>query len=229
VKIFAHRGWCAGAGENTLAAFTRAAGQAGISGIELDVRRSGDGNTLLVCHDPPRAGAATLTLDAALDYLAGTNLELFVELKEPGIAQPVIDKLVAAKMAERSVVFAFAPVARGFPWNGARPVRLGIIVLYPWGLSRAVRAYAPDVLFLGWDQRAWTRAAFRAWWSIFSLAQLGRRHKVPVAIGIVDRAGDLDWLRRQGVDAAVTDFDATITEALATLLNAPPETARADR
>jgi glycerophosphoryl diester phosphodiesterase len=229
VKVFAHRGWCAGAGENTLAAFTRAAGQAGISGIELDVRRAVDANTLLVCHDPPRAGAATLSLDAALDYLAGTNLELFVELKEPGIAQPVIDKLVAAKMAERAVVFAFAPVAHGFPWNGARPVRLGIIVLYPWSLSRAVRAYAPDVLFLGWDQRAWTRAAFRAWWSMFSLAELGRRHKVPVAIGIVNRAGDLDWLRRQGVDAAVTDFDATIAAALATLLNAPPETAHADR
>jgi glycerophosphoryl diester phosphodiesterase len=228
VKVFAHRGWCAGADENTLAAFTRAAGQAGISGIELDVRRASDG-TLLVCHDPPRAGAPTLTLDAALDYLAGTNLELFVELKEPGIAQPVIDKLVAAKMAERAVMFAFAPVARSFPWTGARPVRLGIIEVYPWNLNRAVRAYGPDVLFLGWDNRAWTRAAFRAWWSMFSLAQLGRRHKVPVVIGIVDRAADLDWLRRQGVDAAVTDFDAAITAVLATLLSAQPETAHADR
>jgi glycerophosphoryl diester phosphodiesterase len=216
VKLFAHRGWCAGADENTLAAFTRAAGQAGISGIELDVRRAIDGKTLLVCHDPPRAGAPTLTLDAALEFLSGTNLELFVELKEPGIAQPVIDKLVETKMAERSVVFAFASVARTFPWNAVRPVRLGIIVLYPWGLGRAVRAYAPDVLFLGWDHRAWTRAAFRAWWSMFSLAQLGRRHRVPVVVGIVQRAADLDWLRGQGVDAAVTDLDATITAALKT-------------
>lgn len=227
MKVFAHRGWRAGANENTLDAFARAAGQAGISGIELDVRSAPGGNTLVVCHDPPRAGAETLTLDAALEFLAGTNLELYVELKEPGIAQPVIDKLVAAKMAERSVVFAFAPVARGFPWNGARPVRLGIIVLYPWGLSRAVRAYAPDVLFLGWDHRAWTRTAFRAWWSMFSLAQLSRRHRAPVVIGIVDRAADLDWLRRQGVDAAVTDLDPTITAALGS--SPPPEIARANR
>jgi hypothetical protein len=225
MKLFAHRGWCAGADENTLAAFTRAAGQAGISGIELDVRRAPDGNTLLVSHDPPHAGGPMLTFDAALEFLSATHLDLFVELKEPGIAQPVIDKLVATKMAERSVVFAFAPIARGFPWNGARPVRLGIIVLYPWGLSRAVRAYAPEVLFLGWDHRAWTWAAFRAWWSVFSLAQLSRRHKVPVVVGIVQRAADLDWLRHQGVDAAVTDFDATITAALAT----PRETAHADR
>jgi glycerophosphoryl diester phosphodiesterase len=225
VKLFAHRGWRAGTDENTLAAFTRAAGQAGISGIELDVRRAPDGKTLLVCHDPPRAGAPTLTLDAALEFLSATNLELFVELKEPGIAQQVIDKLVAAKMAERSVVFAFASVARAFPWTAARPVRLGIIVLYPWGLGRAVRAYAPDVLFLGWDHRAWTRAAFRAWWSTFSLARLGRRHRVPVVVGIVQRSADLDWLRRQGVDAAVTDLDATITAALV----APREIAHADR
>jgi len=213
VKLFAHRGWCAGADENTLAAFTRAAGQAGISGIELDVRRASDGR-LLVCHDPPREGQPRLTLDAALEFLSGTNLELFVELKERGIVEPVIDKLVAAKMAARAVVFAFAPVARAFPWKEARPVRLGIIEIFPWNLDRAMRAYAPDVLFLGWDHRAWTRAAFRAWWSAFSLPRLSRRHRVPVVVGIVQRAVDLAWLRRQGVAAAVTDFDATIAATL---------------
>jgi len=210
VKLFAHRGWRAGGEENTLAAFARAAGQAGISGIELDVRRATDGNTLLVCHDPPRAGEDTLTLDAALEFLSGTKLELLVELKERDIAAMVIERLVAAKMAERSVVFAFAPVARAFPWKEARTVRLGIIEVFPWNLARAMRAYAPDVLFLGWDDRAWTRAAFRAWWSVFSLARLGRRHRVPVVVGIVQRATDLGWLRRQGVHAAVTDFDAAI-------------------
>jgi glycerophosphoryl diester phosphodiesterase len=214
VKLFAHRGWCAGADENTLAAFTRAAGEAGISGIELDVRRAPDGNTLVVCHDPPRAGEDTLTFDAALEFLSGTKLELFVELKERDIAAMVIAKLVAAKMAERSVVFAFAPVARAFPWREVRPVRLGIIEVFPWNLARAMRAYAPDVLFLGWDDRAWTRAAFRAWWSVFSLARLGRRHRVPVVVGIVQRAVDLDWLRRQGMHAAVTDLDATIIDAM---------------
>jgi len=123
---------------------------------------------------------------------------------------------VTARMAERSVVFAFAPVARSFPWREARRVRLGIIVIFPWELNRAVRAYAPDVLFLGWDHRSWTRAAFRAWWSVFSLARLARRHRIPVVIGIVQRAVDLDWLRRQGTHAAVTDFDDATIATLTT-------------
>ena len=214
MKLFAHRGWCAGAQENTLAAFARAAGEAGIAGVELDVRRAPDGNTLLVCHDPPRAGAPTLTFDAALEFLSGTNLELLVELKERDIAPRVIDSLVAAKMAERAVVFAFVPIARAFPWERARPVRLGIIEVFPWNLNRAVRAYAPDVLFLGWDDRAWTRAAFRAWWSVASLQRLTERHRLPVVVGIVQRAADLDWLGHQEVKAAVVDFDATITAEL---------------
>jgi Glycerophosphoryl diester phosphodiesterase family len=212
VKLFAHRGWRAGADENTLTAFARAAGQAGISGVELDVRRAPDGDTLLVCHDPPGPGKNTLSLDAALAFLSRTNLELFVELKERGIAAPVIDRLVAAGMAERSVVFAFPPVARAFPWQGARPVRLGIIEVFPWKLDGAMRAYAPDVLFIGWDDRPWTRSAFRAWWSVASLARLAERHGVPVAVGIVQRAADLDWLRRQGIYAAVTDLDASIVD-----------------
>jgi len=220
MKLFAHRGWRAGGDENTLAAFARAAGESGISGIELDVRRAPDG-TLLVCHDPPRAGADVLTFDAALAFLSGTRLELFIELKEGGFAQAVIDKLVAADMADRAVVFAFAPVARSFPWNAARAVRLGVIVLFPWGLDRAMRAFTPDVLFLGWDYRAWTRVAFQAWWSVFSLARRARRHQVPVVVGIVQRAVDLAWLERQGVHAAVTDFDATITAALAARGPAP--------
>lgn len=214
MKLFAHRGWRAGTEENTLAAFARAAGETGISGVELDVRCAPDDKTLLVCHDPPRAGESTLTFDAALGFLSRTNLELFIELKERGIARRVIDKLVAAELAERSVVFAFAPVARSFPWKAVRPVRLGIIVIYPWTLGRAMRAYAPNLLFLGWDYRAWSRAAFRAWWSVFSLARLARRHRVPVVVGIVQRAADLEWLARQGVHAAVADFDVTMTAGL---------------
>jgi glycerophosphoryl diester phosphodiesterase len=221
MKLFAHRGWRAGADENTLAAFARAAAQNGISGIELDVRRAPDGQTLVVCHDPPRTGECTLTFEEALAFLAGTRLELYIELKEPGIAGTVVDKLVAAQLADRAVVFAFAPVARSFAWDAARPVRLGIIVLYPWSLDRAVRAYRPDVLFLGWDDRTWTRVAFQAWWSVFSLARLTRRHQVPVVIGIVQRAIDLDWLARRGVHSAVTDLDASITAAIATRGIAP--------
>src|SRR5215510_7653272 len=193
MKLIAHRGWAAGPEENTLSAFTRAAADARISGVELDVRRSAEG-TLVVSHDPPLRDA--LALDAALSLLAPTSLELLVELKEPGLAPAVIETLMAHKLADRSIVFAFEPVARTFPWRKPRAVRLGIIVLYPWGLNRVAHALAPDVLLLGWDYRAWTRVAFQTWWSCFSLGALSRRHGVPVVVGIVHRKRDIHWLSR---------------------------------
>jgi hypothetical protein len=210
MKLIAHRGWSAGRGENSLAAFARAARDGRISGVEFDVCLAADSDTLVVSHDPPRHVENALTLDAALSLLSPTDLELFVEVKETGLVSRVIERLVASNVAHRSVVFAFAAVARSFPWEGARPVRLGIIVMYPWNLNRAVRRYAPDVLLLGWDARAWTRVAFRAWWSIFSLEQLARRHHVPVVAGIVQRMDDLHWLSRQRLYGAVADVDRTI-------------------
>lgn len=207
MKLIAHRGWSQGEGENTLAAFARAAADGRISGIEFDVRAGLSAGTLLVAHDLPRGGAPTLTLEAAIAFLAGTELELFVEVKEPGIAAAVIEQLVAAGLAERSVVFAFVRVARSFPWKGARPVRLGAILLYPWAMRRFIAAHDPDVILLGWDERRWTRAAFRAWWTAFSLERLARRTKKPIVAGIVRRPTDLRWLAAQTVYAAVADMD----------------------
>ena len=217
MKLIAHRGWCAGAEENTLAALARAVADPRLSGVEFDVCRARvpvsaaphearDVSAAWVSHDAPR-GENCLTLDAALSFLEQTDLALFVEIKESDLAPAVIQGLVSRHMAERAVVFGFASVAKPFPWRGPRPVRLGVIVRTPWNLDRVLRACAPDVLLLGWDERAWTRRAFRAWWSVFSLARLTRRCRVPVVIGVVRRRADLDWLSRQEVYAAVADMD----------------------
>jgi len=207
MKLFAHRGWAAGAEENTLAAFARAAGDTRIGGVEFDVCRAADTGAAVVAHDPPSRAAGALGLDDALAALAPGRLELLVEIKQAGLAQAAIDTLVAHKLADRGTVFAFTDVARSFPWAGARPVRLGVIETYPWRMPRTVREMAPDVLLLGWDERAWTRAAYRAWWGIASLDRLGRRYRLPVVAGIVRRAEDLRWLERQGIYAAVADMD----------------------
>jgi hypothetical protein len=206
MKLIAHRGWSEGPKENTAAAFERAAGDDRVSGVEFDVRRAADG-ALVVSHDPPAGAGAALPLNAALELLAPTRLELYVELKEAGLAEAVIERLVAHGLGGQAVVFAFAPVACSFPWHRTRPVRLGIIAPYPWYLARIVREHAPDVLLLGWDGRAWTRLAFRIWWSFFSLARMAQRHNKPVVAGIVRRSGDLSWLARQGLYAAVADMD----------------------
>lgn len=207
MKLIAHRGWSQGGGENTLAAFARAAAGRRLSGVEFDVRRGVSPGTLLVTHDPPLGDTPVLTLEAALAYLAGTELELFVEVKQAGIAGAVIERLVAAGVAERSVVFGFAGVARSFPWAGARPVRLGAILLYPWTMHRFIDAHRPDLILLGWDERAWTRTAFRAWWAVSSLERLTQRTGKPVVAGIVRRTDDLRWLAAQHVHAAVADMD----------------------
>lgn len=210
MKLIAHRGWSAGRDENTLTAFARAVCDDRIAGVEFDVCYAADATTLVVSHDPPLHIENTLTLDAALSFLSQTNLELFVEIKETGLASVVIDKLVSSKVADRSVVFGFAAVARSFPWEGVRPVRLGVIVMGPWNLNRVVRAYAPDFLFLGWDARVWTRIAFRTWWSIFSLERCARRHQLPLVAGIARRSEDLDWLSRQRIYGVVADIDPTM-------------------
>ncbi len=71
-------------------------------------------------------------------------------------------------------------------------MRLGVIVMCPWNLNRVVRAYAPDVLFIGWDARVWTRIAFRIWWSVFSLERRVRHHQLPIVVGIAQRLDDRD-------------------------------------
>lgn len=207
MKLVAHRGWCEGPGENTAEAFATAAADRRVCGVEFDVCRAPGADTLLVSHDPPPNAGAALSLDEALSQLAPTRLDLLVEIKQAGLAEAVAERLAAHGVADRSVVFAFPAVARSFPWRRPRPVRLGIIVEYPWHLPRTVRELAPDMLFLGWDARAWTRLAFRAWWSAFSLEATAQRYGIPVVAGVVQRPGDLDWLARQGVHAAVADMD----------------------
>jgi glycerophosphoryl diester phosphodiesterase len=94
--IYAHRGACRAAPENTIDAFTRAIAM-GVDGIELDVRATRDG-VLVVVHDPAVGGRAVCdctaadlrsscpampTLEEALQHCAGRTF-LDVELKERG-------------------------------------------------------------------------------------------------------------------------------------------------
>jgi glycerophosphoryl diester phosphodiesterase len=206
MHLIAHRGWAAGIDENSLEAFARAARDDAVSGVEFDVCRAAGSGRIVVSHDPPLHTEDVLTLDTALSSLSRTDLELFVEIKEEGLALPVIEKLVSNKVADRSVVFAFAAIARSFPWEAARWVRLGVIVTYPWNLGRIASLYAPDVLLLGWDARGWTRIAFRSWWSLFSLKRLAQRHQVPVVVGVAQRKHDLHWLSQQHLYGAVADI-----------------------
>lgn len=107
VQVGAHRGaHDAGAPENSLAAFERAAAL-GCDFVELDVRRTADGR-LAVCHDPEVGGRrlADLTLAEAQQLAAGEGdeiptledalaalsgrLQADIEIKEPGCERDVL-------------------------------------------------------------------------------------------------------------------------------------------
>jgi glycerophosphoryl diester phosphodiesterase len=102
---FAHRGGRADdAPENSLVAFRRALAQ-GATGLESDARLSADGQVVLV-HGPtvraglrrakvralPAARLAELGVPRLTDLYAevGTDFELSLDLKEPGLAGPIV-------------------------------------------------------------------------------------------------------------------------------------------
>lgn len=126
-KIWAHRGACADAPENTLPAFQLAFEQ-GADGIELDVQRTRDG-VLVVCHDETiertsngsgaiaeltfdqlrrhdfsngrsgYAGVSIPTLAEVLDLVRGTDKVVDIELKNSVVRYPGMEEQVDALVA----------------------------------------------------------------------------------------------------------------------------------
>jgi glycerophosphoryl diester phosphodiesterase len=100
--VIGHRGAAALAPENTVAGF-QAAVAAGADVVEFDVDRG-----LLVRH-PGKASAQDLTLDAALAYLAGTQVGLHLDLKIVG-AEAEIAGLLERHGVDHRVVVSTASV-----------------------------------------------------------------------------------------------------------------------
>ena len=207
MHLIAHRGWAAGSQENSLAAFELAARDPDISGVELDVCRAADTGTLLVCtirRVTPKACSPWMPhcrfCHGRISSCSWNSKRRVWPPQSSTSSSPT--RSPSARSCSRSPGWPD-------PFRGATCGRcdLGVIVMYPWQLDRMVREFAPDVLLLGWDDRSWTRMAFRAWWSLFSLERLGSRHRLPVVAGIVQRSGDLRWLSRQHLYAAVADID----------------------
>jgi glycerophosphoryl diester phosphodiesterase len=121
--VIAHRGAHDAAPENTVAAFERAIAL-GVDLIELDVRRSGDGQ-LVVYHDAEVDGTAVSALRAddvrakgggetpaprlaQVLALAYGRVALDIEVKEPGCVGEVVGKLIPFGL-ERCLLTSFHP------------------------------------------------------------------------------------------------------------------------
>jgi glycerophosphoryl diester phosphodiesterase len=155
-RVIAHRGIHSGAAtENTMAAFELALA-AGAEMIELDVRRTGDGQ-LAILHDYDHAGVALDSCSLAefeqrtglrppllaevLEWAAG-RIALDVELKEDGYAEQVVPMLEAftAAGAELLVTSFLDPLLARVK-QISPSLELGLLLEFT-AMSAAVRARA---------------------------------------------------------------------------------------
>jgi glycerophosphoryl diester phosphodiesterase len=102
-----HRGAAALAPENTIESL-RLALELGCDLVEFDVHDV-DGALVLV-HDPPTGPVSGLpTLDEALEFLAGTDSGVHLDLKARGAEEAVADALRRHGLVGRTVISSFRP------------------------------------------------------------------------------------------------------------------------
>lgn len=101
-----HRGSAALAPENSLAAI-EAAAACGADAVELDVARGAGGSLLLSHALASPAGAPDL--DDALALVARLGLCVQLDVKAPGLEEPLVDALARRGLLERSFVSSCSP------------------------------------------------------------------------------------------------------------------------
>ncbi|MFC4544115.1 glycerophosphodiester phosphodiesterase [Halosolutus amylolyticus] len=166
-QIVGHRGAEGLAPPNTEAAIRRAL-EVGVDGVELDVRRTSDGE-LLLFHDPVLDwdstghgwirntpwdeiegaqvdGEPLVTLDRALETIAPSDASIYLELKDGGYTDAVLETVAEHGLTDRTTIIAFdAPVLD--PAQGAG-VSTGLVgsVPTPW-LAEDAAAAGADAAF----------------------------------------------------------------------------------
>ena len=125
VSVTAHRGGAGYSEENTMDAFRNAA-EMGVKSVELDVRKTKDGQ-LVVYHNATIPSGKTTkkvadltlnqllklnpnipTLDEVMAYLSETDMEAMVELKVSGVERAVLECAEQNGMQERTTYGSFS-------------------------------------------------------------------------------------------------------------------------
>jgi glycerophosphoryl diester phosphodiesterase len=107
--VIGHRGAAGVAPENTLAAL-QAAVAAGVDLVEFDISPG-----LRLGHSLEEMPAAEISLDEALDFLAGHGVGVHLDVKLPGYEEAVLEAVRRHAFEERAVVStAYAVTARRF-------------------------------------------------------------------------------------------------------------------
>ncbi|HEX4902445.1 MAG TPA: glycerophosphodiester phosphodiesterase [Acidimicrobiales bacterium] len=223
-SLYGHRGASADAPENTLAAFALARAQ-GADGVELDVRRSADGD-LVLHHDPAFADGRVVvetptaelpegvpTLVAALDELAWlvVNIEIKNSPFEPDhdpaatIADDVVALLHERGGADRALVSSFdlATIDRVRAIDPAIPTGF-LTFIHPIG-AESIELAADRGHVAIHPHEATIDAAF---------VELAHGAGLEVVAWTVDAPDRLRALADAGVDAIITNVPGKAREAL---------------
>ncbi len=214
VLVLGHRGAPALAPENTLESFRRAL-ELGADGLELDVRRSGDGR-LVVVHDPrvgarrvarwpysrlraTRRGATLPLLEEVVREFGGAWLDM--ELKVPGVEAPVLELASRFCRPGRFVITSFsrAVVARLKQLDSSAPTG--------WLFDRPVPARLWEELAL--DYLAPHHRLFQR-----SLVEAARRRGLRLITWTANSPRVLQRVLELGVDIVISDLpDAALALA----------------
>ena len=131
-EIVGHRGAEGLAPPNTVAAIRRGL-ETGVDGIELDVRQTSDGE-LVLFHDPVLDwdstgqgwirnrpwteirgaridGEPLITLQTALEELVETDVSIYLEPKEAGYTEEILESVAEYDVSDRLTLIAFDPAA----------------------------------------------------------------------------------------------------------------------
>jgi glycerophosphoryl diester phosphodiesterase len=223
-----HRGAAALAPENTLHAF-EAALASGVDAIEFDVLDRGDG-PLVLGHSLAELGPEPATLDEALVFLAGRDVDLHVDLKLTTRLDEIARALARHGLAERAVVSSFHLASLAAFASHAPQIPIGFT--YPedrYGVSRH-RVFQPAIrLGILAARRALVvripamieraeASALMLHHAVVTGPSVERAHRAGVAVWAwtVDDPAEVARLDAAGVDAVISN-DPEIFGGLATL------------
>jgi glycerophosphoryl diester phosphodiesterase len=228
--IFAHRGACLVAPENTLPAF-QAAVDLGADGVELDVQYSSDGH-LLVIHNPSldatTSGSGRVT-SHTLEDLRRLDAGSYFAPEFAGTPIPTLDEvldLLKGKLIVNIEIKALQTSTVGIGMDTVKAVRehnmedqVIVSSFNPMALRRAKKA-GPEIecaLLLAPDLPAWTRYGLTRRFSgatglhpeapMVDAAYMAQARKegLPVRVWTVNEEAEMRRLIALGVDAIITD------------------------
>lgn len=141
-----HRGARAYAVENTVASF-KSAVELGANALEMDIRRSSDGE-LIICHDDnlkrvfnvdlpvheatvtelkKATGNQVVTLEEVLQSVGNTVVKVLLELKETGYEKKILDAVKTAKLKDRVIIVSSHEEALAAVRDLDRKIETGLI------------------------------------------------------------------------------------------------------